>query len=69
MTEILLFLALLMGFVLSGFTLLGVLLTSWIVIAIMLFLGLVGMLLKLMPWVLLLVFCIWLYRYSKAQPR
>jgi hypothetical protein len=27
------------------------------------------MLLKLMPWVLLLVFCIWLYRYSKAQPR
>lgn len=69
MAEVVLFLILLIGFVVSGFTLFGILVTSGIVIAIMIFLGILGMLIKLMPWVLLLIFCIWLYRQNKTLPR
>ncbi|PVZ82122.1 envelope stress response protein PspG [Serratia sp. S1B] len=64
----------LIGFVVmlivTGISLLGVILALFVAMAFMLLGGMVAMVIKLFPWLILAVIVVWIYRaIKKPQPR
>lgn len=56
--------------VVTGISLLGVILALFVAMAFMLLGGMVAMVIKLFPWLILAVIVVWIYRaIKKPQPR
>ncbi|KEY60016.1 envelope stress response protein PspG [Serratia sp. DD3] len=56
--------------VVTGVSLLGVILALFVAMAFMLLGGMVAMVIKLLPWLILAVIVVWIYRaIKKPQPR